>query len=375
MKRAFSRRDFLKLAGLGLGSMALNPMGGGFFRPEYQFPSGERLGRISVYPNLYSTDVKARPDAYSATIRNVSEDLVVENLREVVGTSTYSAGNTVFQGSSRTWVETPEGYIYEPHLQPVKNLPNTPMSTLPEGKNGFWAEVSIPFVDLIIENPPMRSPSFRYLESLGQTPRLYYSQIVWIDQIRVDENGRVWYRFNEEPGKGYGYGDIFWADATAFRLITVDEIAPINPEIDPALKTIVINVYYQTLSCYEGSTEVYYCKVSTGIGDFSTPIGMQYVWRKMPSIHMSANTASDSGYDTPAVGWPTFINGDGVAIHSVFWHNDFGIRKSHGCINALPDDAKWIFRWTTPYVSFEHDEIQMTWPDVGTQVNVTEPRL
>ena len=27
------------------------------------------------------------------------------------------------------------------------------------------------------------------------------------------------------------------------------------------------------------------------------------------------------------------------------------------------------------YVSFEHDEIQMTWPDVGTQVNVTEPRL
>ena len=66
---------------------------------------------------------------------------------------------------------------------------------------------------------------------------------------------------------------------------------------------------------------------------------------------MSANTASDSGYDTPAVGWPTFINGDGVAIHSVFWHNDFGIRKSHGCINALPDDAKWIFRWTAPYIS------------------------
>jgi len=102
---------------------------------------------------------------------------------------------------------------------------------------------------------------------------------------------------------------------------------------------------------------------------------MQYVWRKMPSIHMSANTASDSGYDTPAVGWPTFINGDGVAIHAVFWHNDFGIRKSHGCINALPEDAMWIFRWTSPNISLDQDEVQMTWPDVGTQVNVTEPRF
>ncbi len=375
MKPDFSRRDFLMLAGLGLGSMAFSPLTGGFFQPDIQFPSGDKLGRISVYPNLYSTDIKARPDANSATVRNIPEDFVVENLREVVGTSTYSAGNTVFQGSSRTWVETPEGYIYAPHLQPVKNVPNTPMAALPEGKNGFWAEVSIPFVDLIIENPPMRSPSFRYIESLGQLPRLYYSQIVWIDQIRSDENGRVWYRFNEAHGKGYGYGDIFWADAMAFRMITADEIAPIHPEIDSALKTIVINSFYQTLSCYEGSTEVYFCKVSTGIGDFSTPIGLQYVWRKMPSIHMSANTASDSGYDTPAVGWPTFINGDGVAIHSVFWHNDFGLRKSHGCINALPDDAKWIFRWTAPYISLEQDEIQMTWPNVGTQVNVTEPKI
>jgi len=375
MKRAFSRRDFLKLAGLGLGVMASSPMQRGFFQPDPQFPTGEKLGRVSVYPNLYSTDVKARPDAYSATVRNVTEDYLVEKLREVVGTSTYSAGDTIFQGSSKTWVETPEGYIYAPHLQPIKNLPNTPMNTLPEGRNGFWAEVSIPYVDLLIENPPLRTPSFRYLESLGQLPRLYYSQIVWIDQIRSDETGKVWYRFNEAPGKGYGYGDIFWADATAFRMITADDIAPISPDIDPALKTIVVNVFYQTLSCYEGSTEVYYCKVSTGIGDFSTPLGMQYVWRKMPSIHMSANTASDSGYDTPAVGWPTFINGDGVAIHAVFWHNDFGIRKSHGCINALPEDAMWIFRWTSPNISLDQDEVQMTWPDVGTQVNVTEPRF
>ncbi len=375
MKSLIARRDFLKLAALGAGSLAFTPAErlSRLYLPPQQFPGGERLGRVSVYPNLYSTDLKAKPNAYSATVGSLPEDAVVEWGRSVIGSDTYSAGNTVFQGSNKTWAETPQGYVYASHLQPVKNLVNNPLTALPEGKNGFWAEVTIPYVDLVLENPPVRSPSFNYIMGLGQTPRLYYSQVVWIDQIRTDENGRIWYRFNETAGKGYGYGDIFWAEATAFHPITAEDIAPIHPEVDPALKAIIVDVFYQTLSCYEGNTEVHFCRVSTGIGDFATPLGTQAVWRKMPSIHMSANTASDSGYDTPAVGWPSFINGDGVAIHAVFWHNDFGVRKSHGCINVTPEDAKWIFRWTYPYISLEQDEIQMTWPNVGTPVTVKEP--
>jgi hypothetical protein len=30
---------------------------------------------------------------------------------------------------------------------------------------------------------------------------------------------------------------------------------------------------------------------------------------------------------------------------------------SHGCVNAAPDDAKWIFRWVNPAVSFEKGDI------------------
>jgi len=377
MKPVISRRDFLKLTGVGLGSLAFDPLErlSAIRLPALQFPAGDRLGRVSVYPNLYSTDIKAKPNAYSATVGSLAEDSVVDWARDVIGTDTYSAGNTVFQGSSKTWAETSNGYVYAPHLQPAKNIPNTPLAALPDGKTGFWAEVSIPFVDLVLENPPIRSPSFNYLMGLGQTPRLYYSQVVWMDQVRMDETGKTWYRFNETAGKGYGYGDIFWAEATAFHVITQEEIAPITPDLDPALKVILVDVFYQTLSCYEGNNEVFFCKISSGVGEFETPLGAQAVWRKMPSIHMSANTASDSGYDTPAVGWPSFINGDGVAIHAVFWHNDFGVRKSHGCINVTPEDAKWIFRWTVPYVTLDQDEIQMTWPNVGTQVIVKEPTV
>jgi len=272
-------------------------------------------------------------------------------------------------------VETPEGYIYEPHLQSSRNILNTPITTMPEGKAGFWAEVTVPYVDIYIDNPPFRTPSFKYINETGGMPRLYYSQVIWIDQVRTDETGRVQYRWNEDFGRGYGYGDIFWVDATALRIITEEEVAPISPDVDPAQKKIVADAFYQTLSCYESNTEVYFCKMSSGYGDFATPIGTLSAWRKMISIHMSANTASDSGYDTAAVAWPTFISGEGVAIHAAFWHNYFGTRRSHGCINVLPEDAKWIFRWTTPYVSLEQTEIKMEWPNVGTQVIVKEPTL
>ena len=92
---------------------------------------------------------------------------------------------------------------------------------------------------------------------------------------------------------------------------------------------------------------------------------------------MSANLGkaggSDNGYDTMAVPWPTFFNLNvGAAIHGVFWHNYFGSQKSHGCINVMPEDAKWIYRWTSPFVSLDQNEIQMQWPNVGTKVSVAD---
>lgn len=363
MKRKnFSRRDFLKLAGASLGAMALRPFESTL--PALQFPEAERLGRVSVTPYFYSTEVKSTPNIYASTVATLPEDSVVEWLRVLVGSEGYS--------NSKRWVETPQGYIFLPHLQPVFNKPNTATPVLPEDKLGMWVEVTVPYVDLHSENATVSSPSFGYIMSLGQMPRLYYSQVVWIDQIKTDESGRVMYRFNEDLGHGYGYGDVFWADAAAFRPISEEEVSPISPDVDPAQKKIVVNVTYQTLSCYEGEREIYFCRMSSGAGSFGTPVGPQYTWWKTFSIHMSANTASDSGYDTPGVSWPTFINGAGVAIHGVFWHNDFGTRRSHGCINVLPEDAKWIYRWTSPHVSLDQSEIKMQWPDVGTEVVVEE---
>ncbi len=369
-----SRRDFLKAAGLGAGALMLNPI---ISARELrvpalaQFPKGSQLGRIAVTPNFYSTPLQSAPNANATTIRNLQQDEVVVWQREVVGSSFTG-------GFSRQWVETPDGFVYLPHVQPVKNLPNKPVNAIPAGKKGFWAEVTVPYVDLQIQNQPI-APAIKYLMGLNQPVRLYYSQVVWLDEVGTDSTGKVVCRFNESPGHGYGYGDLFLADAAAFCPLTNDDVSAISPDVDPTTKKIVIDSTpeHQTLSCFEGKSEVYFCRISSGDDNagYATPTGDQAVARKIFSIHMAANLgkAASSGYDTMAVSWPTFFNLNvGAAIHGVFWHNYFGQQKSHGCVNVAPEDAKWIFRWTVPFVSLDQNEIQMQWPNVGTPVSVSD---
>ena len=365
----------MKLAGLGLGVLAFSPRNRQYSPARLpQFPAGDYLGRVAVTPNFYSTALRAQPNETAAKVRDVGQDEVVVWQREVVGGSVAGRTNT-------RWVETPDGFIYAVDLQPVRNVPNQPVTALPEGKLGFWAEVTVPYVDLQIQNAPI-SPGVKFTLQTNQPLRLYYGQVVWIDQVGGDGSGNVAYRVNEAPQHGYGYGDVFVADAAAFHVLTDKDVAPINPNVDPNSKKITVDAttVRQTLSCYEGNTEVYFCRVSTGYGEtFSTPVGDQAIAWKIFSIHMAANTGSDSGYDTMAVPWPIFFNTNaGAAIHGAFWHNDFGVRRSHGCVNVSPEDAKWIYRWSTPAVTLDQSEWRGTWPNVGgsfsTSVTVDETK-
>lgn len=359
-KKSLSRRDFLKLASMGAGSLALLP----FRAPNLlQFPDAEKLGRITVG----KMDLKARPDADSQTVGAVYEDAIITWLREVVGTQ---PGRI-----NQRWVETSDGYIWGGYVQPVYNKSNVPITTLPQTSlgAGMWMEVTVPYVDLILDNPPARAPWLKYQVSINLPPRFYYSQIVWADQIQTDENGQVWYRLNEK----YGSGDVFWAHAEGLRPISSEEVAPINPEVED--KRISVNIWYQTLSCFEGDREVYFARISSGalfdasgnpVDAWSTPIGESPIWRKAISLPLSGGSAS-AGWSLPAVGWISLFVGAGVAIHSTFWHNNYGEPSSRGCVNASPEDSKWIFRWSLPQVPYDPGDVTIEWPG-GTKVNVVE---
>jgi len=325
------------------------------------FPDSERLGRVCVG----KVDIKARPDGDSQTTSVLYSDAVVPWIREVVGQQ-----HSIYASNLR-WVETFDGFIWAPHLQPVRNQPNQPIDTLLQSSlgAGMWVEVTIPRVDLILDNPPARSPWLRE----NPAPRLYYSQILWVDQIKTDDQGKTWYRVNER----YSYGDIFWAAAEAFRPLKQDDMEPIHPEAEE--KRIIINLNYQSLSCYEGEREVHYCRISSGakfdaegnpVDKWSTPLGPHPIWRKAVSLHMSGGTTG-GGYDLPGIGWVTVFVANGVAIHSTYWHNNFGVAMSHGCVNVRPDDARWIFRWTSPVVPYDPGDVTVSMPG-GTLVEVVK---
>ena len=86
---------------------------------------------------------------------------------------------------------------------------------------------------------------------------------------------------------------------------------------------------------------------------------------------MAGGTAT-GGYDLAGIPWTVLFKGDGVAIHSTFWHNDYGTPRSHGCVNASPDDAKWIFRWTEPHVPYDPGDMTIQGYGKSSQVKVIE---
>jgi hypothetical protein len=320
------------------------------------FPQADLLGRNCTADTSLqwggTVPIMTRPDVNSSKVRDTHRDEVFPWLREV------SAETVNFNNPNQRWVETPEGYIWSPHLQPCRNLPNTPLTALSAGQKGFWAEVTVPYVDLILDNPTPVSGWMRDHLAYDLQARLYYSQVMWIDQVRTSDSGTVQYHVNERYANP---GDLFWAEGAAFRPLTDDDISPIHPEVDPATKKIVVNLNYQSLSCMEGDKEVYFCRVSTGIQEGSTPLGEHPVARKLISVRMSANTAGAS-YDLPGISWTTIFDySTGDAIHAATSHNDFGAVRSHGCVNCRPEDAKWVFRWSQPTVPLEPGDV--TWSD------------
>lgn len=355
--RTFNRRDFLRISALGAGALALSP-----WRTQLteDFPDAERLGRICAG----KVELKSQPDYDSASVGVLYEDAVVPWLREVVG-------KWPFRNNQR-WIQTPGGYIWSPHVQPVLDNPNTPLADIPlQGEEqGMWVEVTVPWVTAFLVNPPARHRWLQHRIENGIPVRFYYKQILWVDDIKENESGVPLYRVNERYGNA---GDIFWARAEAFRPIQDEELSPIRPEVGDKQIVVDINPDRQYLSCFEGNTEVFFCRIASGEGKNSTPLSARSssgfpIWRKLVSLHMAGGTAR-GGWDTPGIGWTSLFHGDGVAIHSTFWHNNFGEPESHGCVNAKPEDAKWIFRWSQPHVPYQSGDVTMS-GEGGTRVKV-----
>ena len=116
---------------------------------------------------------------------------------------------------------------------------------------------------------------------------------------------------------------------------------------------IDINVTKQTLVAYDGMRAVFATLVSTGeagLGDpektKSTKRGIFRIDRKHVTATMSSTEVGEE-FELNDIPYVQYFEG-GYALHAAYWHDDFGVPRSHGCINMSPDDARRLFYWTEP---------------------------
>lgn len=125
-----------------------------------------------------------------------------------------------------------------------------------------------------------------------------------------------------------------------FSLITSSS----NAQIYTTDKLITVDTTSQTLYAWEGGQIINKSRVSTGMRYTPTVKGQFKIWHKNPLQNMKGNYPPYEPYFLKNVPNVMFFHGD-YAIHGAYWHNKFGSRVSHGCVNTPVAFSEWLFDW------------------------------
>ncbi len=114
------------------------------------------------------------------------------------------------------------------------------------------------------------------------------------------------------------------------------------------------SVWQGWMIAFEGTRPVFATLIAPGRGGTpkkgvdaietaATPVGVFPITGKFATATMVA--PGDLVHsDVP---WAQNFSGP-HALHGAYWHNDWGDRKSGGCVNVSPIDGKWLFEFTEP---------------------------
>lgn len=126
-------------------------------------------------------------------------------------------------------------------------------------------------------------------------------------------------------------------------------------EVGENERWIDVDVSEQSLVVFDGDRPVYATLISSGKEskvkdqDHSTPRGMWRVREKHLASTMDGDgtAAGDLPYSIEDVPYIMYFH-KSYATHGAFWHRNYGMQMSHGCVNLAPLDAKWVFFHADP---------------------------
>jgi lipoprotein-anchoring transpeptidase ErfK/SrfK len=141
------------------------------------------------------------------------------------------------------------------------------------------------------------------------------------------------------------------------RLLRVTEPGDLPEKLEPGETWVDVNISQQTLVAFKGETPIYATLVSTGKKssikekDHSTPTGEWRVYVKHVTDTMDGDgtAAGDLPYSIEDVPYVMYFHRS-YALHGAFWHRNYGVTMSHGCVNLAPLDAKHLFFLLGPHL-------------------------
>ena len=120
-----------------------------------------------------------------------------------------------------------------------------------------------------------------------------------------------------------------------------DPNSPLNDKLE---KHIDVSLKTQSLTYSLGPYQLKTIKVSTGDRLHPTPPGEYSIIVKKPLV-----TYKGANYYFPDTRWNMMFKRGSLGnlyIHGAYWHNKFGQRMSHGCVNVSYQDMEGLYNWT-----------------------------
>ena len=138
------------------------------------------------------------------------------------------------------------------------------------------------------------------------------------------------------------------------EIVMVSNGALVGPKNE---KHILVDVSEQRLFAYKNGILDNSFYISSGLYTSPSPQGNFDVLAKKEWVDYTWNygEGNPNNYSLGLTPWNLMFQPH-YYIHSAPWHNNYGNRMSHGCVNASTENAEWIFHFA----------------DVGTPVDVLD---
>jgi hypothetical protein len=258
---------------------------------------------INIYPE---------PNPASGPLYNVGEGFLYITVQKQLASN------------GQSWYQiNPGQYALADGIRPVKTpaFHGTEITVQPERPFGWLVQ------DVVPSGRPAEEPD----PDQEKMARFTFFQVY---DVALGEDNWIWYDI--------GYGQ--WVRQTYVSLLDVN---PAPEEIPQGEYWVEVDLYEQTFAAYEGTRMVYAGLISSGLNRWPTEEGLFQVWSRYLQAKMSGAEGKVDYYfieDVPYIMY--FDRHNEIALHGAYWHDRYGYKHSHGCVNMPPLDAEWVYYWS-----------------------------